>query len=182
MEYIWAGRRRWLCSGVPLWSEGEHGTHFFPNGFTSSWNARNWRGALATCTTTRWYKSSPFYGLSFVTELFCAGAAIADLATQQDWASQFLDQCANADQTTTKSWTDDFLNAHPPPTGSMPLAPASTPVESTQWAKDFIASNEHKEWSVIFAPCWILGKDFCNQEFAQCCTYSHVYRSGRVGG
>ena len=75
--------------------------------------------------------------------------AVADLATQQNWASEFLDaSTTNAAQRDPEShkWTEQFLAARTPASGH--IADAHIPVESTQWAKDFLASNEHKEWYV----------------------------------
>ena len=102
------------------------------------------RPSLAQVYHTVWLAETRF----LTQNSLIAAPAVADLATQQNWASEFLDASTKRAEHEHGDWTEQFLSTQP---AAGHMVRAQVPVESTQWAKDFLASNEHKEWFVCYS-------------------------------
>ncbi len=78
---------------------------------------------------------------------------VADLAVAGNWAEEYL--AAEARSKTGhggppgSDWAAEFLEGRAPPMGPQ-LQPHLSAPPSDQWARDYLAQNEHKVWYVMY--------------------------------
>ena len=83
--------------------------------------------------------------------LFFLAPGVAALAADGAWAEEYLAAEAQG-RPLGPDWSAEFL-ANKPPDWLHREAGAAAALPERQWAQDFLARNEHKEWCVFDCRC-----------------------------
>ena len=75
-----------------------------------------------------------------------AAPAVADLAADGAWAEEYLAAEAQA-RDLGPDWSTEFHSNKPP--NWLPKEAGAAAMPERQWAQDFLARNEHKEWCAL---------------------------------